>query len=374
MLQRPNNLAICLNAPTLERALEQKELLIALESEFNVEWDIRAERMDGRVISYSQMINEAVLATKSEFMIFLNPGANPSVEDVNTIVDDLCNGYAMSNIIAFGFYGLTKEVFRRIGMMDERFIGGNHEDTDFLIRLKQNNFAVNYRYVEEKYLYWGFGTAPPPKYTSQFSGLAVSLFPLKWYRKDQTFYRTDLFLKEKQPPSNFLKNKKHYIFESWKSWENSTYDLLPEDNIFTMVRTSNISNTIATSHKSNTNGILKIISKDKNEQSTTAPLNLVLSDLDKYQPTRGGNLLFFDFIVDKPVELVIQLLDKFQQPVGFLFMFLKGNHFKLDDFDIDICDIKVFHGGRLLLHHNNFSMLGAEESYTLGLDVYEFTI
>ena len=373
MLKRPNNIAICLNAPTVKRALEQKQQLLEIESEFNIEWDIRAERIEGRMTSYSQMINESVIATESEFMVFINPSTQPTVQDINTIIDDLCNGYAMSSIIAFGFYGLTKEVFRRIGMMDERFLGGNHEDTDFLLRLKQSNFAVNYRFRENQYTHWHFKTGAPPKLTSQLSGIAVSLFPLKWCKIEKTFYRTDLLLKEKQLPSRLLKNKRHDIFKSWKTWDESEYEWLPDDNVFMLVWLSDISNIIATSYKTTSNATLKIISKDKNDNSTTA-LDLNCPNLQDYRSIRNGNLLFFEFLFDKPVEIIIQILDKESRPLGFAWKFFKENTYEIDDFDADSCIISVLHGGRLILHHNNFSLLGADESYTFGLDVYEFSV
>jgi hypothetical protein len=47
----------------------------------------------------------------------------------------------------FGFFGFKKELMRKIGMMDERFVGGGHEDDDFYIRLVESKLPM---YVSEE--------------------------------------------------------------------------------------------------------------------------------------------------------------------------------------------------------------------------------
>lgn len=372
ILQRPNNIAICFNAPTVKRALEQKKRLLSLESDFNIEWDIRAERIEGNMLSYSQMINEAVLATEAEFMIFLNPSAIPKPEDIHTIIEDLCNGYALSCIIAFGFYGTTKEVFRRIGMMDERFIGGEHEDTDFLLRLKQDNLAINYRYRVHQYPHWALSTDKYPFLYGQFRSITQTIFKMKWFEKEGVFYRTDLFPTEKQAPKWLLSNKKHDIFRSWKTWEDTVYDSLLDGIVFTLVYNSDISNKIATSGKLRVNGSLKLFSKNIKEP-TPCSLEQKYPFAKEYTSSKNGNLLLLEFLSDVSTDLIIMIADKNQQQIS-PWKRIHSNTWNLDDFDIDICDIRVYHDGRVILHHNNFSLLGAEESYTFGLDVYEFSV
>lgn len=372
LIQKPLNIAICFNAPTVKRALEQKEMLISLESDFNIEWDIRAERIEGNMLSYSQMINEAVLATQAEFMIFINPSAIPTPEDVHTMIDDLCSGFAFSSIIAFGFYGLTKEVFRRIGMMDERFIGGEHEDTDFLLRLKQNNLAINYRYRIEQYPHWGLNTDTYPFLSGQFRSITQTIFEMKWTKKENVFYRTDLFLQDKKGPRWLLENKRHDIFKSWKPWKETKYDSLRDGIVFTLVYKSDISNKIAISKKTRVNGTLNILSKNIKDPAPST-LQEKYPFVQGYTGTKNGNLLLLEFLSDTPTDLIIMIADKNQQQISPCKR-INSNTWNLDDFPVDICDIRVYHDGRVTLHHNNFSMLGAEESYNLGLDIYQFSI
>ena len=370
-LKRPLNIAICLNAPTVKRALEQKEMLISLESDFNIEWDIRAERIEGNMLSYSQMINEAVLGTESEFMIFINPSTIPTPKDIYTMIDDLCSGFAFSSIVAFGFFALTKEVFRRIGMMDERFIGGEYEDTDFLLRLKQNNLAVMHRYRTDQYRHWAFNTDAKPTVLDQFRGITHTIFPIKWAKKENTFFKTDVYKKEKKAPTWLYKNKRDDIFNSWNSWEKTEYDSLNEFITFSTVYNSEISDKIAVSKKTRLNGLLKLFSK-RIDDSTTTPLDTNCPIVESYSEQKKGNLLLIVFDANIQTELTVTVVDKNQQLLEH--KKVHSNTWHLQDFTTDICDIRVYHNGRIILHHNNFSLLGADESYTLGLDVYEFDI
>ena len=369
LIQKPLNIAICLNAPTVNRALEQKEMLISLESDFNIEWDIRAERIEGNMLSYSQMINEAVLATEAEFMIFLNPAAIPKPEDVHTIINDLCSGYVLSSIVAFGFYGITKEVFRRIGMMDERFLGGQFEDTDFLVRLKDNNLAVNWRYISEQYPHWGHNTAAAPVVDSQFRGITQTIFPIKWFKKDNTLYRTDLFLQEKKGPKWFLKNKRHDIYSSWKPWKDSKYTDSEKFRTFIQVNNLDIANSIAKSSSKRVNGTLNILSRASNKVGSCPMYKKY--PVENYDSKPENNLILFNFSCDVETLLTIVILDEHGNQIS-IYKKIYSGLFNIDDFNVDKCDIRVFHNGRIILHHNNFSMLGEEQSYTIGLNVYEF--
>jgi GT2 family glycosyltransferase len=40
------------------------------------------------------------------------------------------------------FFGFKKQLLRKIGMFDERFVGGGFEDDDFYIRLKEADLGV----------------------------------------------------------------------------------------------------------------------------------------------------------------------------------------------------------------------------------------
>ncbi len=100
--------------------------------------------------SYSQMINESVENVESEYIIFVSPKVKVTSNDINTIVKKLCSGYSFVSIVGFRLFGATKQLFKSVGMMDERFIGGEFEDIDFVLRLKLLNVAVYLSYDHSK--------------------------------------------------------------------------------------------------------------------------------------------------------------------------------------------------------------------------------
>ena len=120
------------------------------------------------------MINESVIITESEFMIFINPKSEVKPDDVYNIIDDLCDGYALSTVIAFGFWGCTKQIFNKVGLMDERFIGGEYEDDDFIIRLIENDLAICWNFVEDNY------DNSSPQIQTHTRGISANIFREKW--------------------------------------------------------------------------------------------------------------------------------------------------------------------------------------------------
>ena len=235
MIERPKKIAICLNSPTLERALEQKEQLISLESEFSVEWDIRAERWTGLYQSVAQMWNEQIICTESEFMIFINPKSNVKPEYVHSIVNNLCNGFGYASTIAFGFWGCTKELIRKIGMADERFQGGNFEDNDFFNRMKYHNIAAYFDFKRDEYVGFNLGDENIFKQGDNRS-LTNGVYNQKWVKKtddSNICWKSTDYAQEKQLPRRIKGNKRLDISDSWKPWTagvNLSYGIWDDTN------------------------------------------------------------------------------------------------------------------------------------------------
>ena len=219
MIPLPNKISICLNAPIVERAIEQKNMLSGLEAKFEIEWDIRAKRHEGLYSSFSQMINESVYLANSEFIIFINPKANPTQDDIEKIINDLCSGFCLSTIIAFGFWGTTKQLFREIGLLDERFIGGGWEDLDFMNRIKVANKAVRFRYYYEQYL------NNDRQNISENKVIAHSIYHDKWLNINGKTYVNSDYVDKKLPIKELVK-KNENIANSWLNWNESKIDSL----------------------------------------------------------------------------------------------------------------------------------------------------
>jgi len=101
--------------------------------------------------SFSKLINDCVIESPTEIIIICNDKARPRKEHIDKVLNLLEQGYGFAGLYAWGFFGFKKELFRRIGFMDERFIGGNYEDCDYLRRMMEadiamyNTFEIDYR-------------------------------------------------------------------------------------------------------------------------------------------------------------------------------------------------------------------------------------
>ena len=58
------------------------------------------------------------------------------------MVHILNHGFGMVGMFRFGFMGFRKELFRRMGFWDERFVGGGWDGHDWLSRMREANIAV----------------------------------------------------------------------------------------------------------------------------------------------------------------------------------------------------------------------------------------
>jgi GT2 family glycosyltransferase len=101
--------------------------------------------------SFSKLINDCVSESKAETIVICNDKARPRYNDFFKTLHLIDKGYGFVGLYCFGFFAFKKELFRRIGPLDERFIGGNYEDSDFLRRLNEANIAC-YEAYEIPYL------------------------------------------------------------------------------------------------------------------------------------------------------------------------------------------------------------------------------
>jgi hypothetical protein len=146
-----NKFAFCFFSSDVNDVIRQEIELTKLSNRYQIERWYRHDRNDGRYVSFSQMVNDAIDDTDSEFMIFCNPKTHFNIKDVEFIIQKLSNGYCFASVVSFGFFGFSKELIRQIGMLDERFINGEYEDDDFAIRLNFFNKAVCWGYDFSKY-------------------------------------------------------------------------------------------------------------------------------------------------------------------------------------------------------------------------------
>lgn len=212
MIEHPKKIAICFMSYDKDIAEKQLE---NLKSGLNFETEkyFRHQKNPHQYQTFSQMINEAIDDTESEFMIFINPKTIVTSHDVNLIIEKLCSGYCFASIFGFAFFGMTKELVRNIGMLDEIFLGSEYEDDDYLIRMRIFNKAVWWGQDWSKYDF--FKSKCPPN-----RGSTLTTFWRKWRWKNNTLISS----KESEKIKYISKRHsapKEEIKSSWRGFEES---------------------------------------------------------------------------------------------------------------------------------------------------------
>lgn len=92
--------------------------------------------------SFSKLINDCVVECPTEIVVICNDRARPTKENLNKLLNLIYEGYGFVGLYAWGFFGFKKELFRKVGFMDERFIGGNYEDADYIRRMLESDVAM----------------------------------------------------------------------------------------------------------------------------------------------------------------------------------------------------------------------------------------
>jgi hypothetical protein len=177
----PKSFAVCFIGGDKKRTDEQEDLIKPLTEKYQIEHWRRSDRFSGFYSSFSQIVNEAVAQTKEEFIFFINPKVNPNPIQIEEMLLDLCSGFCWTSKISFGLWGTTKELFRNIGLLDERFIGSEWEDNDFLCRMK----------IFDKAIKWQYSTNLYPSNRSpinELRGMSLTLFRNKWIEMGDILY------------------------------------------------------------------------------------------------------------------------------------------------------------------------------------------
>lgn len=177
VIEYPKKVTLNFNSPNIDILKKQENNINENDLPFIIEKQYSKDIHSNSWVSFSQMINESIQRSNNEFIIFINPKVILNTEDIKTIIEKLCSGYCFASIIGFAFFGITKELVRSIGMLDERFLSADFEDDDFFIRLK----------IFNKKFYWGHDLSKYDYYLSYnniYRGSSQSLFFKKWSFRD----------------------------------------------------------------------------------------------------------------------------------------------------------------------------------------------
>lgn len=97
----------------------------------------KAEIFDGtNYPSFSKLINDCIINSTTEIVIIIADKCKPQECDIDKMIDLIHQRYGWVGMYRFGFFGFTKDLIRKIGFFDERYVGGQYEDSDFVHRMK----------------------------------------------------------------------------------------------------------------------------------------------------------------------------------------------------------------------------------------------
>jgi len=92
--------------------------------------------------SFSKLVNTCVESSPTETIVMMSDKVRPNIDHLHKLLKLLEDGYAFVGLYRFAFFGFKKELFRRIGPMDEGYIGGEYEDDDYYFRLKEADLSL----------------------------------------------------------------------------------------------------------------------------------------------------------------------------------------------------------------------------------------
>ena len=342
MLDRPQKIAIIFVGNDSITTSNQEGMLSSIKQKYDLEIWRRSEKFQGSYSSYSQIINEGDCDTDSEFMFFINPKvSNINPNDIESMLDELISGYCWVSRVAFGLFGTTKQLFRKTGLMDERFVGNEYEDDDFLLRMKMIDKAFIWKYDQKRY-----PDDPRGVILSPMRGCSATVFSLKWLRNEQEpnlyLLNSDFINEKKLSPRHFLSDRKD-IEESWMTASQSIID---ETSHVAIVRKHAI-----------------IHRDDRKTKVIRADSKILMNCVNDY--------LRIEFICKYLTSVHIVLVAPND---GKEFTIAKrktiySNHWDLDSIDgSDGIEIKIFHEGEKI-YHDRFITMPFDREINIGLRI-----
>ena len=80
---------------------------------------------DGRNYpSFATLVNDALVDSEADYTIVIGDKVFPSRADLVSILSKLKSGYGIASSYRFGCFGISLQLLRTIGYLDERFVGG----------------------------------------------------------------------------------------------------------------------------------------------------------------------------------------------------------------------------------------------------------
>jgi hypothetical protein len=120
--------------------------------------------------SFSKLVNDCVRSSNVDTIIICNDKVRATRAHVRHLLQLLGEGWGLVGLNQFHFFGFPRELFRRVGGFDERFLGGEFEDDDYLLRMMEADIA-----------YCGLVDVPEHREVTSWSRtVSAEMFARKW--------------------------------------------------------------------------------------------------------------------------------------------------------------------------------------------------
>ena len=225
-MSKIEEITICLHCGcSREIVNKQMELLSPLNEKYKLHWNNRIDRHPGSYDSYSELINDCVATSTTEYIILINDRTTPHVEDALHILELLESGFACATKYSVGFMGFSKELIREIGWWDERYYGGGYEDDDFVLKLRLHNLAY-YESLEGTYdMSW---KSPLQPEDGRACIKSEPHFKSKWIASDNSINRV-IPEEHYEKYDGKLGDNRSDISSNWKKWDQSKIGVFFEE-------------------------------------------------------------------------------------------------------------------------------------------------
>jgi GT2 family glycosyltransferase len=90
---------------------------------------------------FSWLVNKCIQECPTEIVIICADKAYPSANQIELMVERIQSGFGLVAMYRFAFFGFKKELIRKIGWFDERYMKGTWEDNDIALRLREADIA-----------------------------------------------------------------------------------------------------------------------------------------------------------------------------------------------------------------------------------------
>jgi hypothetical protein len=219
---------ICLHCGCCPEIVKnQMDSLRPLESKYKIFWNNRIDRHPGSYDSYSELINDSVATSKTEFVFLINDRTKPKPEDIEHMIELLELGFAAVTKYSVGFMAFSKELIREIGWWDERFYGGGYEDDDFVLRLRLHNLSY---YESEESEYDQSWKSPLFPSDGAMCSKSRPWFNKKWLTNDTEIVRV-IPEENYEKYNNKLGDRNFKIKNNWKDWTFSKIGIMFQHRI-----------------------------------------------------------------------------------------------------------------------------------------------